>query len=603
MRACLPNQPRSSRRRPRISTRPTTPDLTPQAVASASLESDVAAEPIRLGTGTVRVGTASWTDPTMTAAGVFYPEAADTRRGAAASSTRRRFPVVEVDATYYALPSRRLSELWVERTPPDFVFDIKAHALLTGQPTETKRLPKAIREALPPTLADKARLYAKDLPGELLAEVWRTLRGRPRAARRDAASWAPSSSSTPSGSSPRRRTATRSARRERLARARDSGSRSSSATGRGSTRRTPSGRCASSRTRAIPLVMVDGPQGFKSSIPPVVATTSKDLGRGPVPRPADRDLGGHEGSRDGRAVPLPVRQGRAAEWVPRIAQAAAQAEDTHVLMNNCYANYGSTNARELAPVLLDLEAANATSRLGQTAHSRLAAAATPADPAVAVGCAPDVRTIAVQGFLPSTHGFDFANPFPPGPTIMLGPLDPRRIGIGDASTGLCGGMVMTAGPVRGGADRPVGHRPPENGSPPFHAIVRRQVLSLDWCAGLPLLGGRRPGPGHGGSPHARHGMAGDPGGHRRGAPAHGRPGPARRLEPLRADEEPPGPRLRLRHDADDGVTLRLYDPNWPDRDDVTITLDCVRAAPEHRRAAARVLRPRLSGVPGPTSGA
>ena len=41
--------------------------------------------------------------------------------------------------------------------------------------------------------------------------------------------------------------------------------------------------------------------------------------------------------------------------MPRIRQAAAQAKDTHVLMNNCYANYGSTNARELAALLLDLD--------------------------------------------------------------------------------------------------------------------------------------------------------------------------------------------------------------------------------------------------------
>ena len=47
---------------------------------------------------------------------------------------------------YYALPSRRTAELWVERTPPDFTFDIKAHALMTGQPTETKRLPKDLRD-------------------------------------------------------------------------------------------------------------------------------------------------------------------------------------------------------------------------------------------------------------------------------------------------------------------------------------------------------------------------------------------------------------------------------------------------------------------------
>src|SRR6187200_3418358 len=149
------------------------PDVARDRLEKAAID-DAATEPLQGPTGhRIRVGTASWTDPTMTASGVFYPTDADTAEERLAYYASR-FPVVEVDATYYALPSRRLSELWVERTPPDFVFDIKAHALLTGQPTETKRLPKAIREALPGPLADKTRLYAKDLPGELLAEVWRT---------------------------------------------------------------------------------------------------------------------------------------------------------------------------------------------------------------------------------------------------------------------------------------------------------------------------------------------------------------------------------------------------------------------------------------------
>ena len=42
-----------------------------------------------------------------------------------------------------------------------------------------------------------------------------------------------------------------------------------------------------------------------------------------------------------------------AEWVPRIREAAEAAHEMHILMNNCYANYGSTNARELA-VLTDV---------------------------------------------------------------------------------------------------------------------------------------------------------------------------------------------------------------------------------------------------------
>ena len=111
----------------------------------ASLQ-DAAAQPIPSGSGGwIRVGTASWTDPTMTAGGVFYPAGADTAEERL-QYYAAQFPVVEVDATYYALPALRTSELWVERTPPDFIFNIKAHALMTGQPTETKRLPKAIRD-------------------------------------------------------------------------------------------------------------------------------------------------------------------------------------------------------------------------------------------------------------------------------------------------------------------------------------------------------------------------------------------------------------------------------------------------------------------------
>ena len=116
----------------------------------------VASEPLELKNGgRVLVGTASWTDPTMTAAGVFYPLGADTaeERLHYYAST---FPVVEVDATYYALPAERTAQLWVDRTPPDFTFDIKAHALMTGQGTETKRLPKSIREALPERAAGEA---------------------------------------------------------------------------------------------------------------------------------------------------------------------------------------------------------------------------------------------------------------------------------------------------------------------------------------------------------------------------------------------------------------------------------------------------------------
>jgi len=87
----------------------------------------------------------------------------------------------------------------------------------------------------------------------------------------------------------------------------------------------------------------------------------------------------------------------------------------------------------------------------------------------------------VPGFLPSVFGLHFANAFPPGPTLRLGPLDPRILGIGDASAGLCGGMALTARDLfEAGIPAPSDTLPPANGSPRFAAIVRRQVESLDW---------------------------------------------------------------------------------------------------------------------------
>ena len=88
---------------------------------------------------------------------------------------------------------------------------------------------------------------------------------------------------------------------------------------------------------------------------------------------------------------------------------------------------------------------------------------------------------AVPGFLPSVHGLRFANRFPPGPTLSFAGLDPRRLGFGDAAAGLCGGMALTTRDLfEAGVAAPLDPTPPENGSPRFRALVRRQVESLDW---------------------------------------------------------------------------------------------------------------------------
>src|SRR5215210_615296 len=103
---------------------------------------DLPAEPIRTPQGgVIRFGTAGWTDKTLTAEGVFYPAGADDPEERLRYYASR-FPLVEVDSTYYALPARRVAELWTQRPPPHFTFNLQAYAPMTGQPTEVSRLPK-----------------------------------------------------------------------------------------------------------------------------------------------------------------------------------------------------------------------------------------------------------------------------------------------------------------------------------------------------------------------------------------------------------------------------------------------------------------------------
>ncbi len=115
------------------------------------------------------VGTTSWTEKTLVESGRFYPpdvHSAEARLRYYAT----QFPVVEVDSSYYGLPSERNASLWVERTPDGFVFDVKAFRLFTQHQTPPKALPRDIRADLPTT--QKKNLYYKDLPSELLDALW-----------------------------------------------------------------------------------------------------------------------------------------------------------------------------------------------------------------------------------------------------------------------------------------------------------------------------------------------------------------------------------------------------------------------------------------------
>jgi uncharacterized protein YecE (DUF72 family) len=71
------------------------------------------------------VGTAAWSDHED-----FYPRG--TRPGDRIAYYARHFPVVEVNSSYYHIMPARNYALWVDRTPDDFTFNIKAYGQLTG---------------------------------------------------------------------------------------------------------------------------------------------------------------------------------------------------------------------------------------------------------------------------------------------------------------------------------------------------------------------------------------------------------------------------------------------------------------------------------------
>ena len=123
--------------------------------------------------GRILVGTSSWTDKTLIESGKFYPRTATTPEDRLRFYATQ-FPLVEIDSSYYGIPTVDNARRWVERTPTGFVFNIKAYRLFTRHQTPLVSLAKDIRAALG---ADaKKNVYDKDLPPEITKELWRQFR-------------------------------------------------------------------------------------------------------------------------------------------------------------------------------------------------------------------------------------------------------------------------------------------------------------------------------------------------------------------------------------------------------------------------------------------
>jgi uncharacterized protein YecE (DUF72 family) len=100
------------------------------------------------------------------------------------------------------------------------------------------------------------------------------------------------------------------------------------------------------RRNHLPYVSVDMPQGHKSSVPPVFAATA-DLAmvrfHGHSDKWTSKDIYEKFGYR------YSTRELKG--WVPKLQELADSAAETHVLMNNCYSDYATTNAQQLIDLL------------------------------------------------------------------------------------------------------------------------------------------------------------------------------------------------------------------------------------------------------------
>jgi len=85
--------------------------------------------------GRIRVGTAAWSDHEE-----FYPKG--TKPGDRITYYAKHFPVVEVNASYYHIMPVRNYAGWVEKTPDDFVFNVKAFGVLTGHRRDEEATPE-----------------------------------------------------------------------------------------------------------------------------------------------------------------------------------------------------------------------------------------------------------------------------------------------------------------------------------------------------------------------------------------------------------------------------------------------------------------------------
>lgn len=285
--------------------------------------------------GRILIGTASWTDKSLVKSG-WYPDKASSAE-ARLRFYSSQFPLVEVDSSYYFLPTEANAKLWAGRTPADFTFNVKAFSLLTQHPTKARALKDFGTEG-------SDNIYLSNLDAPVVDRVWEAFL---------------------TGLEPLRRAGKLGLLLFQYPQWFPIGKANRAYVLECAKRAAPDRICVEFRNKTwmsennrnrtlefleghgIPYVCVDMPQGFVSSIPPVVAATADEA----VVRFHGRNAKEWESGSVQRRFKYLYSPEELAEWAPRLAGLAAEAKTTHILMNNCYRDYAQRNARELAELL------------------------------------------------------------------------------------------------------------------------------------------------------------------------------------------------------------------------------------------------------------
>lgn len=294
----------------------------------------------------ILTGTASWTDPTLLACGRFYPpeaRSAEARLRFYAS----RYGMTEIDSSYYALPSAENAYLWAQRTPDDFVFNIKAFRLFTGHQTPLTALPADIQRELggwPEPI-----IYQDQMPADLSGELWRRYQlaleplrmpGKLGAVHFQFPSWI-------------RRDARGRARVADCARRMDEHLISVEFRHRSwfETAAATADTLAFERELGVVHTIVDAPQGFDNTVPAVWENTHPDL---TLLRLHGRNAAAWNvsGTASSGRFQYEYSEQELAELAERFSRLAAQSTQAHAVFNTNFEDQGMRNAAAFASALL-----------------------------------------------------------------------------------------------------------------------------------------------------------------------------------------------------------------------------------------------------------